>query len=328
MKKIYPILLILFCAILSGCDNELTINAEYEEKMVVYGLLDFSQPEQFIKINKAYLSTQNSAYVDAQIADSLYLDSVHAKLVDNFGNEIVLTRTNIANKEDGVFTNEVNTFYTTNQPLNPNNSYTIVVTNPINNNIVSAQTNLVQNAFFRFPFVNNSSKWILNPNGKTRFEFTPGKNGILYDLKVRFNYQEINKADTNIKTDKFVDWFIFKDRVLDNALGNANVTQVIESSLFYEFLNVSIQEDTSVNRRAIDAGLYIYGGGTEINNYISVSKPSIGIVQKQSDYSNVNNGIGIFSSRNVRSITGIQFNPITISYLKSDSRTQNLNFID
>lgn len=328
MKKIYTQIFILLSIIFYGCDNELHINADYEEKMVVYGLLDYTQPEQFIKINKAYLSSQNSAYIDAKEEDSLYLDSVVAKLVDNFGNEIPLTRTTIANKEDGVFTKDVNTFYTTNQPLNPNNSYSVDVINPINNNRVTAHTELVESASIRFPFSNNTTQWVINPSGKTRFEFNTGRNGIIYDLKVRFTYEEISIADTNQRTTKSIDWYILRDKVVDNADGRIAVITVIQSSLFYEFLESVIPIDPTVNRKAVEAGLFVYGGGTEINNYISVSKPSIGIVQKQSDYSNVNNGIGIFSSRNIASVTGVTLSPITISYLKSDSRTKDLNFID
>lgn len=328
MKKYTAILLVLFLTALSACENELEVNADYEETIVVYGLLDYSQPQQFIKINKAYLSKDNSAYIDAQKSDSLYLDSVEAKLIDNFGNEFPLTKTSIANKEDGIFTNDVNTFYTTNATLSPSNAYYLEVKNPITQNIVSSFTELVRRPRILSPISSNQIIWLINPNSNMKFQFLSGVNGIIYDLKVQFTYEEMQASDTNIRDTITKDWFVLKDRILGNADGNIPVTVNVDAGLFFDFIQSKIEPNSEVRRRPLTGAIVVYGGGEEINTYISVSRPSIGIVQKTEDYSNINNGRGIFSSRNIHSIKDIKFSPLTKGYLRTDSRTSNLNFIN
>jgi len=328
MKKNTSILLVLFLTAFCACDNELEVNADYKETIVVYGLLDYTQPEQFIKINKAYLSKDNSAYIDAQESDSLYLDSVEAKLIDNFGKEFLLTKTKVANKKDGVFTNDVNTFYTTTAKLSPANAYHIEVKNPITNNLVSSYTKLVGRPRILSPISSNQIIWLINPNANLKFQFLTGINGVLYDLKVKFTYEEMQASDTNLRDTFTKDWFILKNRILVNADGNVPVIVNVDAGLFYDFIDSKIEANTNVKRRALSGAIVVYGGGEEINTYISVSRPSIGIVQKTTDYSNINNGRGIFSSRNIHSIEDIKFSPLTLGYLRTDSRTADLNFIN
>ena len=52
MKKI---LFLLSTILLFSCETEFEINADWQELMVVHGILDQSQGEQFVRINKAFL---------------------------------------------------------------------------------------------------------------------------------------------------------------------------------------------------------------------------------------------------------------------------------
>ena len=66
MKKI---LILLSTILLFSCETEFEINADWQELMVVHGILDQSQQEQFVRINKAFLGEQD-ALVMASISDS------------------------------------------------------------------------------------------------------------------------------------------------------------------------------------------------------------------------------------------------------------------
>ncbi len=50
----------------SACSTKLDVTGNYKETMVVYGLLDQSQPKQYIKVNKAFLGEGN-AFSYAQV---------------------------------------------------------------------------------------------------------------------------------------------------------------------------------------------------------------------------------------------------------------------
>jgi hypothetical protein len=62
-------------------------------------------------------------------------------------------------------------------------------------------------------------------------------------------------------------------------------------------------------------------------DYISVNEPSIGIVQKQADYTNVNNGFGLFASRVQQQILNVPLDKNSLPVLQKDSNTRKLNFV-
>ena len=78
MKPIYLGILFIVCS----CSSEVEIFASYEENVSVIGLLDPSQPIQYIKINKIFISQNTSASVAAKMGDSLYFDSYHLPSFD------------------------------------------------------------------------------------------------------------------------------------------------------------------------------------------------------------------------------------------------------
>jgi len=68
-------------------------------------------------------------------------------------------------------------------------------------------------------------------------------------------------------------------------------------------------------------------GNLELDNYIQAAEPSIGIVQKQTEYTNVKNGMGIFASRRVTSYNSLQLGTMAQSALYLSAEFRALNFV-
>jgi hypothetical protein len=328
-NKIIAFFLIFCVAIgLSSCENDLEVNAEYKEVIVVYGLLDVLQAKQYIKINKAYLSETNGAIEDAKVADSLYLDSVEAMLVDGNGTQYPLSRENGIAKESGIFTNEVNFLYTTDVQLDPDRTYTLKVKNPITKSEVSSVTKMVGIPFLTTPFRTNQFPWFVDSAKNIIFKFGSGENAVIYDVRLRFWYEEMHVSDTSVKELKYRDWYTIRNKTLTSDEGGVPVERSLKGQLLFDLLGATIEHDDSLRRRALNVDLEIFGGGIEISNYISISTPSIGIVQKQTDYTNIINGVGLFSSRNKYGVYGVPLHDATKFNLRRNSQTRPLNFID
>jgi hypothetical protein len=62
-------------------------------------------------------------------------------------------------------------------------------------------------------------------------------------------------------------------------------------------------------------------------DYISVNEPSIGIVQKQAEYSNIDGGLGLFASRCTQTIDRVPIHAASISYMAKHPTTLPLNLI-
>ena len=126
MKKI-AIFLLLISTLFMACETDFEVNAEWKEVTVVYGLLDQSQQQQYIKINKAYLG-EGDALQMASVADSVNYnpEDLEVKIFkvnyDEFSGSVdtlsfVTLYDTILEKDDGLFATDKNIIYTT--PTNP-----------------------------------------------------------------------------------------------------------------------------------------------------------------------------------------------------------------
>lgn len=320
----------LFCLLVLGssCKNELIINAKWKETIVVYGMLDCNDTVQYIRVSKAFLNEGTGALEVAKISDSLYLDSavVILKSTDNSFRDTMSRVWNIA-KDSGLFANDKNPLYRlitkSNGSLDPGKRYVVEVQSPKTGNKVWGETNIVGKCIVFSPFRDSNSNFSVTPEYFT-ISLRPGSASYAYDVKLRVFYEEFPKSDTNRKTIKSADW-----NVLTNALtqGTANMIYKIPRLALLQFLSSGISKDSSQFHRLKSASLLIYGGNQILADYISVNEPSIGIVQKQAEYTNINGGIGLLASRCVQRIQGAKFDGGSITFLRNNAETKDLNLL-
>lgn len=323
---IYFLLLLTSSLFLSSCDNELNVNAEYKETIVVFGLLDPNSFKQYIKISKAFITENQDVEEVAQIKDSNYFASIKAELVEeSSGRVILLTPENVAGKQPGVFINEPNILYTTTERLNINSAYQLRVENLNTGNKVDARSELVGPAGVFSPITGFSTDFTIGRQSSAviSVNFRRSKMAVLYDVTLDFEYEEYNQFDTNNRDTHRISW-----KILDNKdVGTSNnVINNINTQVFFDLLTAQIDVKKDWIRKPIRFRATYVGGGEELSNYISVNKPSIGIVQKQTEYTNIRNGLGLFSSRNIQQSRWVPPSSITIATLKSEPKTAALGF--
>jgi len=316
----------LFLAVQFSCKNDLEINAPYKETFVIFGLLDINADTQFIKINKAFLTDEQSVKEVALVPDSVYFNDLKAELIEeSSGKKIALLPINVSGKKAGTFITNPNIVYYTAEKLNKSSTYKIIAENLKTGKSAQSSTTLVGNAGIFGPaafFDNEFSFGALNSVG-LGINFVTGANANAYDVLMEFEYEEFYKFDTAIKTTKIITW-----KMLDAASVNPNSRFLtnLSSELFFDLLTNRIEVRKDWVRSAKKFSFTYVGAGKELVNYISVSKPSIGIVQKQSDYTNIQNGYGVFSSRNFITVGPLPPSAGTISTLSTNGKTATLGF--
>jgi hypothetical protein len=148
-------------------------------------------------------------------------------------------------------------------------------------------------------------------------------NSKAYDIKFTVEYEEINANDTSVKVTKTAIW----NMVSNFQVSSGDLIRKIEKTAFLQFLGNTIKADPNYLHRIKSVGAIFYGGNQDLVDYISVNEPSIGIVQKQSEYSNIKGGLGLFASRCRQEINGIKFDPASVKNLQTSPYTKALNFI-
>ena len=320
----------LFTAIISflSCKNDLNINAPWKETIVVYGMLNLNDSVQYVRVAKAFLNENSGALQVAKISDSLYLDSavVTLRSSDNTFNEKLVRVWNMA-KDSGLFANDINPLYRLNtggsKALDQSKRYILEVFSPKSGNTVIAETNLVGHANIISPFRDSTSNFAITPEFLT-ISMKAGQNSFAYDIKLDITYDEFPVNDTFKKTTKVASWNVLTNA---SALGSSNMLYKIPRLAFLQFLRNTITADPGLYHRLRFAALRVYGGNQLLSDYISVNEPSIGIVQKQAEFSNIKGGVGLFASRCIQKIEKVKFDSGSILFMKSNAETKALNIL-
>ncbi len=329
MRLCFQYLFQLLCVfLLNSCSNDIDVLASYEENASVYCLLDPNQAWQFIKINKVFVNPNAKAGDVAKIADSLYFDSIKPEIIElETGKRIQLQKANIALKDSGYFANSPNYIYVAKFFPNPKYTYQFEMTLPNSAKKVIAKTNIVNTPFVAYP-VSPAQKIIsIQTTSSIQIQFQAPKKGKIYDAYFHFNYTEIDKFDTSKKADKTIAWKILRSYRTISDFGNEFVFQRVSGIMFYDQLLGNIPVNQNVIRKFRPCAFELVSGNLELDNYIQASTPSIGIVQKQSEYTNVSNGIGVFASRNTYYIEDVSLSETTKNVIVGTADYKVLGFV-
>lgn len=289
---------------LFSCNNELDINADYKEIAVVYSLLDPKLDTQWVRIERGYLGNK-PASASFDEPDSLFYENVTAELIefDENGNElrVALVRDDTARQRNsnGPFTQNEFRMYRTDGTfrLNTFNTYnlqvetggerpTIHVIDDINiiratTSSPSGQADLLD---IRKPL--QTASQVVPPLFLGVIEWEDNT-GFRAEVEVSFHYTEFNPT-TKVKTRKsFV-----------RNLGTTTDNSVdYRFSQLYENISNNIQPDPSVIRFFDKMTIQVAVIGREIDTYARLNIPTTGIIQSRPEYTNLENAIGVFSSR-------------------------------
>ena len=311
---------------MSGCDNEVDINADWKEILVVYGLLDPLDSVQYIKVNKAFLNENENALKVAQNPDSLFLKDARVTLLHiNSGKLIELQRVNEIPKQPGVFAQDPNYLYKTTEPILENEPYKLVVESSLTGQKIQAVTWTLKKARIEAPFKSSNPTFSLGAKFIV-ISYVPGWNSYAYDIKMRVKVDEFNRQDTSFIQTRDLTWNVITNYVVQRNT-TAAVLHQIERESFMQFLASSLDTSRAIVRRFKHISVEYYGGSQNLIDYISVNEPSIGIVQKTAEYSNIEGGMGLFGSRCRQEIGTSNFEPASVGILQNNKLTAPLNFI-
>ncbi len=320
MKKIFGVLL-TFVLIFSSCETDFDVNAGWQEMTVVYGLLDASTDTQYIRINKAYLG-EGDAMMMAQYSDSINFNPDDLEVtLSKLGTSVSISLDTISgiikdaldfNGNPGIFATDNHIIYRAITPSNfltKNFRYAISIENLISGNSVSSSTEVISD--FSFKDFSSSSKWgFYNPFFPDSTKFTTKtvkwqkvEHGEVYQVDVRFNYLENGELKSLLWSQ-------------EQEVFEGSTMQIrMEGIDFFNFLTNSLVADNSIIREFVNLDLIMTVGTESLNNYITANGPVNDLAQQRPQFSNIDNGIGIFSSRYTYTEYDLELSDYTLDYL-------------
>jgi hypothetical protein len=95
---------------------------------------------------------------------------------------------------------------------------------------------------------------------------------------------------------------------------------------FYNSVVNNLAKDQTLGREFIQIDIAVYGAAKAFYDYLVINKPSASVVPRATDYTNIPEGKGVFSSRSQLHMRGLKLNSITIDSLRGGQYTSELNF--
>jgi hypothetical protein len=303
---IVPLLMVFI-----SCTTDFDVTADYKDITVVYGILSQNDTVHYIRINKAFLGEGNALEYAQNPDSSSYGGNIDATLEEvtetGTSNLMTLDTITLYDKDSGTFYYPDQLVYTVNAILNPKSTYNLNIRNRRNGNEVSSSTKLVQNFSITKPGSGTKSlNFKKATTSSQKFEWVSAVNGRLYQPVIIFYFKETSApGDTIIRS---VEWPLSskKSTSLD---GGDNMQVEYLNADFYNICNSKIpysdasEEEAVLGRKADHIELIFTVVGDDLSTYLDVSEPSTGVLMEKPEYSNITNGIGVFSARYKKTIS-------------------------
>src|SRR5687768_2088220 len=315
-----------FIVLFSSCDNELVVTEQWKDIPVVWGLLSKSDTAHYIRVEKAFLDPTTSALNIARIPDSLYYDNatVSLKRVNTgqiFPLERVIGELEGYPRDSGLFAETPNYLYKIKANvinLVVGESYEFILDRGDGKPLVTAETIILPKPVLRVP--SPGSLLAFKRNQDFKFMWNPIPDAGIFEIEIVFHYGERKPATGNQFFPKEFEWTVVRNLTTNDWQ--------IDGVDFYNAVKSNIEVDFEATRRYDSLDINIWAGGKELLDYITILNANTGHTSTGDipQFTNLSEGVGIFSSRNVSYNTGFQLTNQTLDSLKNSVITEDLNF--
>jgi len=326
MRKVYRGLILGMMAVLSlttGCETDIDIIAPERDVTVIYGLLEVNKQRQYIRINRGFIGESSAQNLASQPGINEYDDNeLSAAVIEispggNETNRWELIPTYITNKDTGAFASDSNKVYYFDGNLDINSTYRIECIIDVegeDRKFVTAETGVIGSVNEvtllqpRRAVNNNEERQEIDfiAQGRYRNEATVQwarvVGGVAYTAYYRFYYWEVDKA-TGVSTRDSLTFDVGVRRLSGSDINSEGVISfVMNPEEFFSRIDRPFEDydfqNAEFERYASDTLQYFLEvADNTLATYITVNQPATEVLQERPEYTNVNNGIGIFASR-------------------------------
>ena len=292
MKKILT-LIALAMIFLASCTTKLDLYSYDGDTTIIYSVLEVNADTNYISVTKS--SLEHDYYYNP--------DDIEVSFAGKFEGESTIDTISLPSIEK-IVNGEVRTFYYTTNKLIKDQEYEVMVLRKTDSVLVKSKAKTICNIMFKKPlgkYINLRNinvagiEWIGVGN-----DDAPKVNAGFYDVYAYFHYKELMPGATDT-VDRCMEWKI----ISDNAKNLYNNTKFVYNAFYTPILFFSLLEknDYLVNNspfgvqrwlEPFEIKIFVYGD--ELYKYYIINNATSAI-QEVPNYSNVDNGIGLMSSR-------------------------------
>jgi hypothetical protein len=317
------VILIASLMLFMGCETGIDVTVPAGPTPVVYCILNLDSTAQYLRLSRSYIT--QDATVPPDKPDSILFARATRVAVEEVINGGVTRRAFFVPvdvvKDSGFFPRQEHWVYRADFSVKPETDYRLIVYENDSDNITYSACYTVGD----FEIVNPVYPLVrpihLLPDHNLSFYWTKSTNAAIYQLGFLMHYLEM-QADRTIEKEILIPLrSIFYLRTTENL-----ISYPLNSANFYGYLGNNLSADPTLLRKCLSVDAMIISGGEELGYYMRIQEG--GQTFNLMDYSNIQNGIGIFSSKVQRRIDGFKLTDQSIDTLAYGHLTSQLNFVD
>ena len=318
---------------ISSCSNDFSLNAPAKEIPIVYGLLSRADDTHYIRVERAFLEAATSGLELAQQADQLYFEDIDVTIV-RVSNQRAYSLERVdavaagIERAEGIFATTPNILYKIDAAtlqLQEGEQYELVIRKDTETILTTAIATIVSDLRLNRPIPGNNKLPIrILEEDELTIIWAADETASFFDLQMHIHYDEWTATTSASPQQKTAIWNMSSNQM---AIDGPNKVE-IEGIEFYRFLASAIPADASVLRLLTSIDIVIDAGGQELFQYINVGQANTGITSAQvlPQYTNLSEGLGVFSSRNQFLEKDFFIDTATKDLLKNGALTRDLNF--
>jgi hypothetical protein len=320
---------------IAACSTDFDLTTEGRDVPVVYSILSEDNEFHYVRVEKVLLDEDISPIDLAKDSNEVFYDNVQVELIK--GEEsVVLSKVDASEigmpRDSGIFLSEPNYLYRvadTEFNIGPEDIVNLRVTFPSDTLVATASAEIVGKSRLKSPNPDPDDKGTISLEPMQGFDefvrWDVDEDAKFVDLYFNLHIREFKGNTTEFKE---VLWPIVKGLNVDLAQ-NVGERFTVRGTSFFNFLDVTLEADPTIRRKLDSCDIIIDTGGEAMDRFIEINNLNTGITSSQviPNFTNIENGLGLFSSSSSLVETGFRFEPRTIDALLSDPDVQDLNFI-
>ena len=276
--------------VLISCSSDLELHKYSSPKPVCYCLLNLDSKDQFVRLSQSFQldSYENNIFSSATVYVEEWDEN---SVVEKFSFNKLSNETNKNTGQDYAI-------WHTSFVVKPNTLYKLYVWLPESKLMMFGETQTISNPIIINPLSIPGRSLTINNDNKFVASFIPGNGAAIFRNGFRFQYQQTSGN-------------YFLDNI--SRIGSAN--QVNSYFKGEDFLELIRNELPIVDGELLRVEYELISAGEELALLDLTYNQDGNYFESLYDYSNLINGIGIFSSISTTLVTNLDLSPLTINLL-------------
>jgi len=307
-----------------GCTEEIRLVKPGEPIPVVYCLLNPDLKEQYVRLGRTFIldptDTANSLITDSTVWDLPVDVYIEECLNDQPIAEYRFEPCDAPVKDSGLFSLNNLRLYRGNFKPSRSTTYRLYVHFPDSKMLVYGSTNIPDKPIIHDPLPLPGRKINLQSEVNYTVRWTPDRSVGLYQCLFYVTYQEEINHELS-----FHEILFGTDPVLETTKGSL-LSWTLSGNRFIQEVVSQVPINGNATRKIINVQFRFFSGGEEL---ALQSSPDIlaGAMSPLNPFTNLLNGIGIFSSIQTLTVDNLELSNTTLIELANGELTRNLGFI-